>query len=251
MVAAIYRSEKGYTPYGGALLFWRCKDHESIIGGPYDTGKTLAALNLLNLLLAKYPGSQALMVRQTYKSLLASAIVTYEKKVLPIPPDHPRSPVVKYGKSRPEWYDYPNGSRLYCGGMDNPDKFLSSEFDFIYINQAEEIKLDAFEKLAGRASGRAGNAPYARIFGDCNPDAPTHWIRNRPGLKLITSRHEDNPTIFNRDGTLTKSPTIRASTARADDGSRKPASRTRRARIFHSRSTPTTAAASPAPTRAP
>jgi len=209
VAAAIYRSEKGYTPYGGALRLWQYRGHEVILEGPYDTGKTLAALNKLNVFLAKYPGSQGLMVRQTYKSLLASAVVTFERKVLPIPPDSPRCPLVKYGKSRPEWYDYPNGSRLYLGGMDNPDKFLSSEFDIIYINQAEELKLDSFEKLTGRATGRAGNAPYPQVLGDANPDAPTHWIMNRGSLKTIKSRHEDNPTIFNQDGTLTEQGKLR------------------------------------------
>jgi hypothetical protein len=47
----------------------------------------------------------------------------------------------------------------------------------------EEIRLDDYEKLVGRATGRAGNAPYPQVMGDCNPDAPTHWILNRPRLR--------------------------------------------------------------------
>jgi phage terminase large subunit len=122
--------------------------------------------------------------------------------VLPISPDEPGSPVTKYGGERPEHYDYPNGSRLTVGGMDNASKFLSAEYDFIYVNQAEELRLDDWEKLVGRATGRAGNAPYTQIFGDCNPDAPTHWIKQRTALQIIESRHEDNPRLY-RDGQWT------------------------------------------------
>lgn len=181
---------------GGAAELWDAKEHECILSGPYETGKTFVTLTKLHALLCLFPKSRALMVRKTYKSVVNSAVVTYEQKILPIPPSDPRCPVKKYGGEKPEFYQYPNGSRLIVGGMDNPDKFLSAEYDFIYINQAEELALDDWEKLVGRATGRAGNAPYTLVFGDCNPDAPTHWIKQRKRLRLIESRHEDNPRLF-------------------------------------------------------
>ncbi len=185
--------------YGGAGEFWDCTEHEIMLAGGYETGKTIAALYKLHALLSKHPNSQALMVRKTYKSIKSSAVVTYEKKVLTVPPDHPKSPISCYGGESPEHYSYPNGSRLHVGGMDNADKFLSAEFDFIYVNQAEEIGLDDWEKLLGRATGRAGNAPYAQIMGDCNPGPPTHWIKQRGSIHVFQSRHEDNPTLFDHE----------------------------------------------------
>jgi len=196
IVQASDESEVGFKCYGGAAQFWASKEPELILEGPYETGKTYAALQKLNALLSKYPNTHALMVRQTYKSLLASAVVTFEKKVLLFPPGHRDALVTSYGKNRPEWYDYPNGSRLVLGGMDNADKFLSSEFDLIYVNQAEEIGLDSWEKLTSRATGRAGNMPYSQVMGDCNPGDPLHWIKQRPGLILVKTRHSDNPTLF-------------------------------------------------------
>lgn len=139
------------------------------------------------------------MLRKTYKSAVSSVIVTYEQKVLPVPPTHRKSAIKLYGGEKPEFYQYPNGSRLLVGGMDNPDKFLSAEYDFIYVNQAEELLLDDWEKLTGRATGRAGNAPWTQVMGDCNPGAPTHWIRQRERLKLFESRHEDNPRLWDRE----------------------------------------------------
>lgn len=188
--------------YGGALKFWNSSAHEIILHGPFETGKTFAALTKFNMLMNRYPGAQGLMVRQTYKSLLASACVTFERKVLPIPPDAPGSQVHKWGGEKPDFYQYANGSRIWVGGLDNPDKFLSAEFDFIYVNQAEEIQLDSWEKLVGRATGRAGNADFTQVMGDCNPGPPMHWILERAskgGLELVQQMHEHNPMLFDQE----------------------------------------------------
>lgn len=184
--------------YGGIRELWAYKGPEVILEGPYETGKTFATVSKLHALLSKYPNCNALMVRKTRKSLLGSAVVTYEKKVLPVPPTD-EGPIRKYGGERPEFYIYPNGSRLTIGGLDVADKYLSAEYDYIYVNQAEEISLDEWEKLCGRATGRAGNAPYPQVIADCNPGSPNHWILNRESLKRIRTTHKDNPTLFDHD----------------------------------------------------
>lgn len=180
---------------GGHLALWESKHHEVILSGPYQTGKTFAALHKLHTLLCLHKGCNALMVRKTRNSILSSAVVTYTQKVLPFPPGHDLCPIEKYGGERPEFFIYPNGSRLTVGGLDDADKYLSAEYDYIYVNQAEEIVLDAWEKLVGRATGRAGNAPWTQVFGDCNPGPPNHWIKNRAALLLLETRHEDNPSL--------------------------------------------------------
>ena len=89
---------------GGMLELWKSKAHEVILSGPYQTGKTFGALSKLHALLCLFPACNALMVRKTRKSILASAVVTYEKKVLPFPPDNPKCAIQKYGGERPEFY---------------------------------------------------------------------------------------------------------------------------------------------------
>src|SRR5688572_11295251 len=97
IVQASPRSRLGYQAYGAAREFWRYKGPEAILAGPYETGKTLAALHKLNALAAKYPGSRGLMVRKTYKSLISSAVVTFEHKVLTYPPSDARCAITKFG----------------------------------------------------------------------------------------------------------------------------------------------------------
>ena len=195
----------GFRAYGAALELWNSKHPEVMLAGPYETGKTFCALNKLHLLCAKYPRCRALMTRKFLSSLSRTAIVTYEEKVLPIHPRHPDSLISVYGGSRAAWYEYPNGSRILLGGLDNPDKILSGEYDYIYVNQAEELSIDDWEKLSSRCTGRAGNAPYPQMIGDCNPADEKHWILKRDRLKIFHSKHKDNPTLYDPEtGELTE-----------------------------------------------
>ena len=188
-----------YRAYGGVLEMFRCRDPEIILAGPFETGKTMGVLHKVNAALSKYPRARAVMCRLTYKSLLETAIPTYENKVLAFPPDDPRCPVRKYGGEKVQFYEYPNGSRLYVAGLDQPQKILSSEWDIIFVPQAEELSLETWQVLTARASGRAGNMPYAQVIGDANPGPETHWIKHRERITFIGTTHKDNPTIYERD----------------------------------------------------
>jgi len=196
-------SEIGYEPWGAAKDLWLCQHNEVIIAGPAETGKTRAALEKLDALMWKYPKSQAVMIRKVRSDMFGSCIQTYEDKVLGYRPNH-STPITKYGGEKVEFYNYSNDSRIWIAGFDNPGKALSSERDFAYVNQAEQLTIDDWETLTTRVTGRAGNAPYAQVFGDCNPGPPSHWIKHRFSLELLHSRHEDNPVLYDREGTITK-----------------------------------------------
>ena len=181
---------------GASLSLWRGTTHEAIISGPAETSKTWSCCLLADHYLRTYAGAQGLMLRKTFAALLPSAVQTFRR--VTGQRAHP------FGGERPQWFDYPNGSRLWVAGLDNPGKALSTERDFIYVNQAEELTLEDWETLATRCTGRGSVMPFTRLFGDCNPGAPSHWIKHRQGLELLESRHEDNPTLFDEEGLLTE-----------------------------------------------
>lgn len=192
VIQTVDPAEAVYTPYGGAADFIYSQDHEVILAGPAETGKTLAACWKAHILASKYAGCQGTILRKTQKSVYGSVLQTFERVIK-------GAPVQPYGGEKPEKYIYVNGSIIWVGGMDNPDKILSSERDFIYPNQAEELVLDDWEKMATRVTGRNAVIPCPQIFGDCNPGSANHWIRERAKagkLTLIPSRHQDNPTLF-------------------------------------------------------
>jgi hypothetical protein len=171
---------------------------EFMLAGPSETGKTWATLWLLDLLLRETPNAQAGLLRKIAADIGPTVLVTYKRVV-----ERSRSGAVAFGGEKPEWYDYPNGARLYVGGMDRPGKVLSGERDFIYVNQAEELTLNDWETLSTRTTGRGAVTETPMLFGDCNPGPADHWILKRDLLKVFYSLHRDNPSLFGEDGTLT------------------------------------------------
>lgn len=178
------------TLRGGARQMWASKDFMIVLAGPSETGKTWAALKKVNALLWKYPGAQWVMLRKTYSSCITTCLQTYKRII------GENTPIKAYGGEKPEWFDYPNGSRLWIGGLDNLAKVLSGERDGYFINQGEELTLDEIETITTRATGRGSVMPYTQIVVDANPGPPDHWIITRSGITLFKSYHEDNPTLW-------------------------------------------------------
>lgn len=192
-------ADADYTPYGGNADLMYSHEPEVIVEGPAETGKTLAACWKAHLICSKYPGAQGAIVRKTQTSIYGSVLQTFHRVI-------EGAPIIPYGGEKPEKFIYPNGSTVWVGGMDNRDRVLSSERDFIQTCQTEEFSVDDWEYLTTRTTGRGAVIPYPQLFGDCNPAGSLHWIRerNKAGhLRLIRTTHKDNPTLYNRDGTTT------------------------------------------------
>lgn len=183
-----------YRPRGAARSVFAARDAEVVLSGPAGTGKSRSCLEKVHLALLKHPGSRGLMLRKTRRSLTESGMVTFEQKVL-----HPLDGV--RWVSSVQQYQYPNGSILAVAGMDKAAKVMSSEWDIIYCQEATELGEAEWEALTTRL--RNGKMPYQQLIGDCNPDAPTHWLRQRMDAgktKELPSVHEDNPVLFGGDG---------------------------------------------------
>ena len=182
-----------YGPLGAARDVFLSIAPEIALDGPAGTGKTRAVLEKLHLCMLKYPNAKALLTRKTNTALAATALQTFQHKVL-----HALDGVRWFGGSRkdPAAFMYPNGSRIVVCGLDKPEKIMSSEYDLIYINEATECKLDDIEALTTRL--RNGVMPYQQLLMDCNPGPPSHWLKQRMDSGLtqrLISRHEDNPAV--------------------------------------------------------
>ena len=143
---------------------------------------------------ATTPGARMLIVRKTRVSLTETALVTWERDVL-----GEGHPMLAKNLTRGHRHDYKfdNGSVLVTGGMDNPDKILSSEWDLIYVPEATDLDLVDWETLGGRLRANAG--PYDQLFGDCNPTTPGHWLYKRcqsGKCKLYSTTHYENPRYY-------------------------------------------------------
>jgi len=183
---------------GAALAIQSVAAREWVISGPAETGKTYASMFLLDRLARKTPKAICAILRKVHKDLYGPGNVATEYAK-----HFEKDGVTHHGGEKPEWLDYPNGARIYFGGLDRPGAYLSGALDFVYVNQAEELAADDWEVLTTRTTGRAGNTPDPMCFADCNPGPPGHWLLSRDGLTMLHSKHEDNPTLFNADGTIT------------------------------------------------
>lgn len=194
-----------YAPRGGCLDVFEAQDEEVLISGPAGTGKSRACLEKINTVCLLTPNTRALILRKTLRSLGSTALVTWRNYV--VKEAIVTGDVVYYGGSSQEapQYRYSNGSTVTIGGLDNPTRIMSSEYDIVYVQEATEITVEDLEFIKTRL--RNWNIGFQQLVMDCNPAGDQHWLKRRANegiTRLIESRHEDNPRLFNVDGTLTK-----------------------------------------------
>lgn len=179
-----------YEPRGAALELFYDRSGEVLIEGPGGTGKTRAALEKVFLLATIFADSRHLLCRKTRVSMTQSVLQTWERHVVPVGHRILAGP----GRANRMSYVFPNGSEVVVGGLDNPDRIMSTEYDTIVIFEATEADLDDAEKLVTRL--RSNKVPYQQLIYDCNPGVPSHWLNQRadgPTTRRLLSVHADNP----------------------------------------------------------
>lgn len=190
---------------GAARAALSDRSPELLVAGPAGTGKSYGALMKVHLMCLKNPGMKALAVRKTAVSLTATGLATYK--------DHVAQEALAVGIVRwfggsgaePPGFKYENGSTIAVGGMDNPTKIMSSEYDLIYVQEATEFTPDDWEKCTTRL--RNGKVSFQQLIADCNPDAPDHWLKKRCDegqTIMLYSLHQDNPVYFDDAGQATE-----------------------------------------------
>lgn len=202
---------KRYVPRGAARELFAARDDEVLMCGAAGTGKSrgvlekLHAMCLLNGVDAEHPrGLQALIVRKTHNSLTSTGLVTYKQHVAA---EALETGLVQwYGGSgaEPAQFRYSNGSCIKVGGMDNPTKIMSSEYDVIFVQEATELSITDWEKLTSRL--RNGRISFQQLLADCNPEGPDHWLKLRCDegkTRMLYSMHADNPMLFDDQGAAT------------------------------------------------
>jgi hypothetical protein len=194
-----------YEPRGGCKAVFENRENEVLISGPAGTGKSRACLEKVYTICLLTPNVRALILRKTLRSLGSTALVTWRNFVVKEALE--TGQVVFYGGSSQEaaQYRFQNGSTVTIGGLDNPTRIMSSEYDIVYVQEATEITIDDLEFIKTRL--RNWCIKFQQLLMDCNPGSDRHWLKLRCNDKLcvlIESRHEDNPRLFNLDGTRTE-----------------------------------------------
>ena len=177
---------------------------EYLIEGPAGTGKSRGVGEVLFWIAMTYPGTRGLVLRWTRKSLTDSFLKTWEDDVL-VPGDPclagaSRNNRHSYTIAPPGW-DGPK-SEIVLGGLDEPGNLLSTDFDWIYVQQTEQIDLSTWMKLRTRLRN-FGHPEFKLLplIADVNPVEPTNWLNiraQRGNMVRLVSRHEDNPKLYSK-----------------------------------------------------
>src|SRR5215510_9756085 len=169
-VAGIEDSHRAYRPYGANAELFAAREHEVVIEGPADCGKSRACLEKLHAAMTKYPGARGAIVRKTRKSMTSTAMATFERFVAP-------EGSCKLWNG--EEYRYSNGSKIYLFGLDDPERLKSFEGDIAYVQEVSELTREDWEILTTRVTGRGGTMPYQQVIADLNPREPSFWLYDR------------------------------------------------------------------------
>lgn len=194
-----------FVARGANLEALKSKALKVVLAGPAGTGKSRLWLEKGHQLCLRTPGVKGLIVRKTLVSLTASGVQTYKNEVaVEALVD---GSVKFFGGSQlePPAFRYSNGSSIALGGMDNALKIMSTEYDWIFVQEGSELTIDEFDMLSTRLrNGKLRS--WHQLMIDCNPQHPTHPLKiecDQGRMVMLHSRHEDNPRYFRVDGTMT------------------------------------------------
>src|SRR3990167_5335810 len=128
---------------------------ELLVEGGAGTGKTFGILLRLNTHAQENEGYHGLIVRKTAVTLATSVLRTFEEETLHEWDRASRRSLLDHVRyfggndTIPSSYEYDNGSRIVVGGMDQPSKVLSTDYDEIYEAEATELSVEDHETLLG------------------------------------------------------------------------------------------------------
>lgn len=181
---------------------WKATVHRTLptdllIVGPAGTGKTWGILKWLHCLARDNPNLRILIGRKTRAALTESVLVTYEQEILPL--DGFQGIAAGAKRRVRQSYQYPSGTEIVLGGLEDSDKALSTAWDIVYLNEAIETQEEAWETLKSRMARPGRSSRFGFLLGDTNPGHPDHWLKKRgdSGKTVIwDTRHEANPALF-------------------------------------------------------
>jgi len=166
------------------LLFHRAPETYKLFGGAMGGGKTAALINEGNQLNLDYPGNFGLLMRKTWPSFRDTVLPQLERFL-------DRRLVASWNLSE-KLILFRNGSRVRYGGIgDAPDdwqKFMSGEYGWIALDQAEEFTEHEFKMLSTRLRLMLAGIRYSFLL-SCNPTQG--WIKER----FIERRHPNHVFI--------------------------------------------------------
>jgi len=97
---------------------------------------------------------------------------------------------------------YYNGSMIHFGSVDDPEKIKSTDWNYIWLEEATEFSMNDFDTLRLRLRAKSKDGIRNQMFLSFNPIDEFHWIKAKviddPSFDTeeIVSSYKDNPYIM-------------------------------------------------------
>lgn len=192
----------------GYKTFWNFKGRYRVCKGSRASkkSKTTALWYIYNLM--KYPGSNLLVIRKTYRTLKDSCFTELKWAVKRLKVE--------------QWWDFkespleatyrPTGQKIYFRGLDDPLKVTSVTVDtgvlcWMWIEEAYEVMSESdFDTLDESIRGEVPEGLFKQITFTFNPWNEGHWIKKRffdaepnPDILVLTTNYMCNEWLDDAD----------------------------------------------------
>ncbi len=185
----------------GYKEFWNFKGRYRCVKGSRASkkSKTTALWYIYNMM--KYPQSNLLVVRKTYRTLKDSCFTELKWAANRLGVDH----LWKFTSIPLEAEYIPTGQKIYFRGLDDPLKVTSITVDkgflcWMWIEEAYEVMNEAdFDMLDESIRGEVSEGLFKQITITFNPWNERHWLKKRffdvktdPDILAITTNYMCN-----------------------------------------------------------
>lgn len=186
--------------------FMQSQAGELLYSGGWGAGKTRIGCEKAHMLAQHYPGNRILVARKVNADLPGSTLQVLlppgeggDPEEIVIPDSH----VIQHHKQEQRITvlsrDPERPSTIWYGGLDRRTKFGSTEYGYVFVDEANELDENDWKWLLGRA--RLSRAPFHQVAAATNPSGPRHWLHERffqaddPDRLVVQATPEDNPHL--------------------------------------------------------
>ena len=191
----------------GYGAFWHFRGRYRVVKGSRRSkkSKTMALWSIYNLM--KYPGSNMLVVRKTFRTLKDSCFTELKWAIKRLKVEH----LWQVKESPLEMTYTPTGQKIYFRGLDDPLKITSIAVEvgvlcWMWIEEAYEItKEEDFDTLAESMLGDCPEGLFKQITLTFNPWSDRTWIKRRffdvqdPDVLAMTTNYMCNEWLSPAD----------------------------------------------------
>ena len=191
----------------GYATFWNFKGRYRVVKGSRRSkkSKTMALWTVFNIM--RYPNSNMLVVRKTYRTLKDSCFTELKWAIKRLQVEH----LWQVRESPLEMTYIPTGQKIYFRGLDDPLKITSiatevGVLSWMWIEEAYEIlKEEDFDTLAESMLGDCPDGLFKQITLTFNPWSDRTWIKARffdtedPDVLAITTNYLCNEWLSPED----------------------------------------------------